>query len=161
MESATKQSTRNPVRDFRDQIILIARFILWYLAFLSLWWNSVLQYNLGKKVFHVKTCKSITKGNQGRKGSGQGGVLLSGLILKACSVCFLKPFGSTYLGDALPLVRLAHMHQPSIINQSLSNNASKPFLQANLVEAFLSSGSVLQDGSRLCQVNIKMQQHTP
>jgi hypothetical protein len=81
---------------------------------------------------------------------GHGGVLLTGLLPTACSVCFLIERRTTSPGMAPPTMGWALPH-PSLIKKMLYRLACSPILG----KYFLNWASLLLEDSNWCPVDIK------
>lgn len=77
------------------------------------------------------------------------------LLLKACSTCFLTHPRTTSAGVAQATVSLVPLYQLSI-----KKEAPQACSQVNFMGAYFKRGSLFQNDSGICQVNIKTSQNT-
>ena len=103
---------------------------------------------------HSPSSKEVMTGTQAgqepelrNRWRGHGGLLLTGLLIKACSICFLRESRTTSPGMAPPTMHWALPHKSLIEKLSYS-----PILWRH----FLNWGSLLSYNSSLCQVDIKL-----
>jgi hypothetical protein len=152
---------------------LVTLYLLWakllgsclylsQLGVLVLWWNTMTKATCRVKgVFNPQHCSSLkevgTGTHTGQEPGGRswcrshGGMLLTGLLIMACSACFLIEPRTTSPRMASPTMGWALPNQ-SLIKKMPYSLACSPILWRHV----LNWSSLLSDDSSLCKVGIKL-----
>lgn len=115
-----------------------------YLGFILLSWDTMTKSNFGS------TSQAFRTGTEGRD---HGGVPLSSLFLMTCSTCFLTQLRPTAQGVMLLTMSGAPFHQ--LTKKKKKCPYRLPYSPSGW-KSFLSWSSLIQNGSILCQAEVKI-----